>query len=311
MAPSLQPLLEAVDRALSHILNNYQSIQNGTSAEELLTEAGEILLTSLNITSDSLLPMLWGNFSRFDGMTFSYVIKRVVKLIVQMKVFGDVPMVYQAMELFIASNDTTLIVEKLAEFSAWLGSNQVSLMELLTQALPRIDEAFQAFLSLLTQMNLATPAITDVLSDLVRNIIAMLRQMASTSDLLAPLDHYLSKLQGEGGQSGTPRQSGTPLIKTRRRREAPWMPPMRQPMDDFIDMFYIDYSTMFKAISVPPTMPESVETAHVFFANPDLAVVMNGMSCDMPWGLNSSKEETIDAALGVLSYLTLPNKLQR
>lgn len=81
-------------------------------------------------------------------------------------------------------------------------------------------------------------------------------------------------------------------------------------MDDFVDLFYIDYPTMFRAISVPPTTVEIMETVHVFFANPDLNVVMKGATRGMPWGINASREETVDASLGMLSFLTLPATVQ-
>uniref|UniRef100_UPI003AAEC31A uncharacterized protein abca12 n=1 Tax=Centroberyx gerrardi TaxID=166262 RepID=UPI003AAEC31A len=299
MAPALQPYVQSIEKTLHHILNNYQLVQDGSSAQDLFQEAAKIFLTSMNLTSDPFFSMMWGNFSGLNEMSLTQIMKGVVKLIVHMKVFGDVPMVYQAMEQFVASNNTRLLVEKVVELFAWWNSTQASGMDLLTQVLPKICDAFRAFFSILTQMIQDLPASLEQFKDLAENIIAMLRQIASTSDLLAPMDYYLSHLQEQ-------MKGGGPV---RRRREAPMMP-MREPMDDFIDLFYIDYPALFKAVSVQPTTEELMETAHVFFANPDLGVVMKGATRGMPWGLNVSREETIDAALGVLSYLTLPSLFQ-
>ncbi|XP_071381008.1 uncharacterized protein abca12 [Centroberyx affinis] len=299
MAPALQPYVQSIEKTLHHILNNYQLVQDSSSAQELFQEAAKIFLTSMNLTSDPLFSMMWGNFSGLNEMSLTQIMKGVVKLMVHMKVFGDVPMVYQAMEQFVESNNTRLLVEKVVELFAWWNSTQASGMDLLTQVLPKICDALKAFFSILTQMIQDLPASLEQFKDLAENIIAMLRQIASTSDLLAPMDYYLSHLQEQ-------MKGGGPV---RRRREAPMMP-MREPMDDFIDLFYIDYPALFKAVSVQPTTEELMETAHVFFANPDLGVVMKGATRGMPWGLNVSREETIDAALGVLSYLTLPSLFQ-
>lgn len=81
-------------------------------------------------------------------------------------------------------------------------------------------------------------------------------------------------------------------------------------MDDFIDLFYIDYPTMFRALTIPPSSADVMETVHVFAANPDLKVVLKGATHGMPWSLNASREKTIDAALGVLSFLSHPTTFE-
>ncbi|XP_062287286.1 glucosylceramide transporter ABCA12 [Scomber scombrus] len=298
-APFLHPYIEAVEKALSHILKNYHLIQNGSSSQDLFTEAAMIILSSANITSDNIFSMMWGDFSGLNETSVVDMMREAVKLMINMKVFGDVPMIYQALEQFLASNDTRLIVEKVAEMSAWLASTKASGLDLLTQALPKIYEIIR---SILTQTSTDMPKPMGLYEDLAGNIIAMLRQLVSTGGLLPPMDHHLSMSQSA-------MTSSYHMAKIRHRREAPMMP-IRDPVDDFIDLFYIDYPAMFKAISVPPATEEIIDTAHVFFANPDLSIVMKGATRDMPWGLNTSREETIDAALGVLSYLTLPGLFQ-
>ncbi|KAM7407614.1 hypothetical protein PAMA_003372 [Pampus argenteus] len=301
VAPFLQPYTEAVEKALSHILDNYHLLQNSSSCQDLLRETAMILLSSANITSDEIFSMMWGNISGLDE-AIADMMSEAVKLIINMEIFGDAPMIYQALEQFLASNNTRLIIRKVADMSAWLASTQASGLDLLSQALPKIYEILRSFLSILTQLNIDMPTHMGLFEDLAGNIIAMLRQVVSTSGLLAPMDHHLSMSQHVT-------TGGNHMMKVRHRREASLMP-IRDPMDDFIDMFYIDYPAMFRAISVPPATEEIMETAHMFFANPDLSVVMKGATRNMPWGLNASREETIDAALGVFSFFTLPGMFQ-
>lgn len=100
--------------------------------------------------------------------------------------------------------------------------------------------------------------------------------------------------------------------KSRRRREAPTELLASEPTTfNFMELFFIDYPTMFKAVSVTPSQTEILETAHVFLANPDLSVVMKGVTQgatqDTLWDVDTSeREETIEAMLGLLSYLTNP-----
>ncbi len=80
-------------------------------------------------------------------------------------------------------------------------------------------------------------------------------------------------------------------------------------MDDFLDLLDIDYQALLEVLSIPPTSTEILETIHVFFANPDLGVILKGYLSEMTG--NTSQEETIDTALNVLSYLTLPSNGQQ
>ncbi|CDQ67063.1 unnamed protein product [Oncorhynchus mykiss] len=124
-------------------------------------------------------------------------------------------------------------------------------------------------------------------------------------------------------------------VSRRVRRELMRREPMKEPMDDFLDLFYLDYPVLFQALAMPPTMPDIMETAHMFFGNPDLSVVLKGVSRDigmvppslppmgnvsrsmsragaMTWGpsVPPPLDDPIDVALGILSYLTLPRQWQ-
>uniref|UniRef100_A0A8C9YEQ3 ATP binding cassette subfamily A member 12 n=1 Tax=Sander lucioperca TaxID=283035 RepID=A0A8C9YEQ3_SANLU len=296
--PFIQPYIEAIEKTLSHILDNYHLIQVNNSSQDLFGEAAMIFLSSANIKSNDIYPMMEGFFSRLNEANITDMMREAVKVVIDMNLFGNAPMVSQALEQFLASNDSSMIVQKVAEMSTWMASTHASGLDLLTQALPKIYDILRPLLSVLTQTSMDIPANMELFEDLAGNIIAMLRQFVSTSGLLTPMDYHPSMFQQEmAGSNHTTR--------VRNRREAPLMR-TRDPMDDFIDMFYVDYPAMFKAISVPATTTEIMETVNVFFANPDLSVVVKGATSDMPWGLNASREETIDAALGVLSFFTLP-----
>lgn len=297
VAPALQPYMEALVNATGYILDNYQLLQQSTSAEELLKEAAMRFLSSANISSYDIFSIPAGNTtaSLYDLTT------GVIRLMINIKVFGDDPMIYQVLEEFLRSNDTKLIAEKVAELSMWLHSTEASGLDLLSEALFRSYDIVRPVLSALAKMNTDMQATVELLEDLVGNVIAMFRQLVSTGNVPDPMVQHLSDSEMTDGYH-------THLV--RRRRDASLMM-TTDPMNDFIDLFYIDYPTMFKALAVPPTTPEIMETAHVFFANPDLSVVMKGATSGMQWGLNASQEETIDAALGVLSFLTLPDVFEK
>lgn len=297
VAPALQPYMEALVNATGYILDNYQLLQQSTSAEELLKEAAMRFLSSANISSYDIFSIPAGNTtaSLYDLTT------EVIRLMINIKVFGDDPMIYQVLEEFLRSNDTKLIAEKVAELSMWLHSTEASGLDLLSEALFRSYDIVRPVLSALAKMNTDMQATVELLEDLVGNVIAMFRQLVSTGNVPDPMVQHLSDSEMTDGYH-------THLV--RRRRDASLMM-TTDPMNDFIDLLYIDYPTMFKALAVPPTTPEIMETAHVFFANPDLSVVMKGATSGMQWGLNASREETIDAALGVLSFLTLPDVFEK
>lgn len=297
VAPALQPYMEALVKATGYILDNNQLLQQSTSAEELLKEAAMRFLSSANISSYDIFSIPAGNTtaSLYDLTT------EVIRLMINLKVFGDDPMIYQVLEELLRSIDTKLIAEKVAELSMWLNSTEASGLDLLSEALFRSYDIIRPVLSALAKLNTDMQATVELLEDLVGNVIAMFRQLVSTGNVPDPMVQHLSDSEMTDGYH-------THLV--RRRRDASLMM-TTDPMNDFIDLFYIDYPTMFKALAVPPTTPEMMETAHVFFANPDLSVVMKGATSGMQWGLNASREETIDAALGVLSFLTLPDVFEK
>ncbi|XP_073329250.1 uncharacterized protein abca12 [Pagrus major] len=299
VAPFLELYIKAMEKALNHILKNYDLTEDSSLPQKLFEEAAMIYLSSANIPSN-MFSMMWGNFSGLDEISVTGMMREAVKLMMDMEILGSESMVYQALEEFLASNHTNFIVQKVIAMTEWLGTTQASGLDLLTQALPKILDILRPLLSVLSEMGMDMGASVELFEDLAGNTLAMLRQLVSTGGLLSPMDDHLSKQEMTAGNH---------TVRSRHRRESPIMP-MRNPMDDFIDLFYIDYPAMFKAISVPPTTAEIMETVHVFVANPDLEVVVKGATRGMPWGLNASREETVDAGLGMLSFLTLPAAVQ-
>ncbi|KAM6934409.1 glucosylceramide transporter ABCA12 [Xenentodon cancila] len=298
VAPFLQPYTEATLEALSYILDNYHLIQNSNTSQDLFGEAAMIFLTSANISLNDIFSITWGNLSGVNETLVTDMIGDAIKLMIDMKFFGDSPMIYHELEKFLASNDTSLMVKNLVEMSLWLASTKATGVDLLSQVLPKMYDILRPLLSVLTGMNVDLPSGAELFEDLAGNIIAMFRQLVSTGDLLPNMHQQFGVYYSETAGSHN-------MTKVRKRRDLS-MTVTRNPMDDIIDLFYIDYPALFKSISEPPTTTEMIETAHVLFSNPDLNVVMKGLTSDMSWGLNASREETIDAALGVFSYVTLP-----
>lgn len=300
LSPSLPPYIKAMEKAVSHIQANL--LKNNTSSEKLYGEAAMIFLSSLNITSGDMHSMMWGNFSGLNVPHIVGMINDTIELMIDLEIFGHAPELYQTLESFMKSPSPSLMAHRLNEMFAWLATTEASGLDFLTQALPKIHDIFQPLFSVFTQAGMDMTLPLDLFTDLAGNILDMMRQLVNTSNLLGPRVHPHVMFQQQ--------VTGTNHTASRRHKREALMMPERQPMDDFIDLFYIDYSAMITAISKPPTPLEVLETAHVFFANSDLNVVLNGVTRDMPWSLEAPREETITAALGALSFLTHPSTFQ-
>uniref|UniRef100_A0A3Q2QFZ9 ATP binding cassette subfamily A member 12 n=1 Tax=Fundulus heteroclitus TaxID=8078 RepID=A0A3Q2QFZ9_FUNHE len=299
VAPFLRPYIEAAFEALSHVLDNYHLTESSSSSQELIAEAATIFLTSAGLTLNDIFPVMPGNASGVNLALLADTMGEIIKLIIETRVFGHSPVVYQAMEHFLAMNSTYLMVERAYEMAVWLASMEAYGLELLSQTLYKLYGIVRLPLSSLTAVSVHVD--TEVYEDLVGNLFGAFDQLLGTSGLMFPMlqNHHMSDSQMYGGHHG---------LRTRRRRDLSAMTAMTatDPVNDIIDMFNIDYPSMFKAISVPPTTAEVTETAHVLFSNPDLNVVMKGVTNDMPWSLNASREATIDATLGMFSFFTHP-----
>lgn len=295
VAPSLQPYVNAVEAALGHVLASSHLLDGGSATQTLVSEAAMIFLSSLNITSGNA---TWGDVSSVD---ISGMINDTMGLIIDMEIFGYAPELYQALERFREFGPSQM-ASRLQGMIVWLASTDASGLDLIFQVLPQVYDSVRPLISAFTQAA-DLPLPLELFEDLAGNVLEMLKQISSTSHLLAqPEQHYL--------MSSTHQVTwANHTARPRRRRESAPMPP-RSPVDDFVDLFNIDYYTMFYALSQPVSTPEILETAHVFFANPDLGVVLDGVTRDLPWNWEAPREETISAALGVLSFLTHPTTFQ-
>ncbi|XP_076025938.1 uncharacterized protein abca12 [Genypterus blacodes] len=287
VAPHLRPYMEAIERALVHFLNNYSDAPDNMSSQDLYRDAAMIFLASLNLTSEDIYSMMRGNSSELDVKFITDLIIESVKLMADLKIFGDETIrIDLFVEEVLTSNFTRPMLQKVAGLVAWFCSPEASGMQLITEGLPKIFDVVQSCLTALAQITQFLPHIQGPLGQLLVNI-------AKTVGVWGPLKYHL----------------GLPQDHVRYRREVS-MKPLRGPVDDFIDLFYIDYPTLLSALAVPPTSAEILETAHVFLSNPDLGVVIKGVTYGPTWGRNATREDTVDATLGVLSYFTAPNMLE-
>ncbi|KAG7503728.1 ATP-binding cassette sub-family A member 12 [Solea senegalensis] len=301
VAPFLYPHIETVEEALIFIVNN-SHLLNSSSSEDLFKHVAMIFLNSANISSADFFSMIQGDFSTLNEAFITDMLRKVVEQVTELKILGEDPMAYRVLERVLMSNDTSLLVKMVTKSFAWLTSTEAFGVDLLMQVLPKMYDILQGVLSLLNKMNVELPANTELFEGLVGNLIAMLRQIVRTSGPLPPMGQHHGMFLPESTYSNH-------TVRSRHKREALMMP-QRDPMDDFTELFAIDYPAMFKALAVPPSTVEIMDTIHVVFANPDLNVVLKGATSDMPWGLNNSQEETINAVLGVLSFVTLPATLE-
>ncbi|XP_060944020.1 uncharacterized protein abca12 [Limanda limanda] len=301
-APSLQPYIEAVEKAMSYFIINSHLLENSSTCEDLLQQTAMTFLTSANITASDIFSAMSMNVSGLNEASIINALRGVVKFMADLMILGDDPKVYRGLEQILGFKETTLIVRKVVELTTWLGSTRASGVNLAMEVVHRLYDILRSVFPLLSKLCVEMPENSELFVDLAGNTIGMLKQLLGTPGLLPPMHQ-------QQGMSMSHMAGANHSMRVRHKREAPMMQ-MRDPMDDFIDLFYIDYHAMFEALSVPPTTGEIFETVHMFFANPDLSVVLKGVTRDMPWGLNASREETIDASLAGLSLFTLPSVLQ-
>ncbi|KAK5599121.1 hypothetical protein CRENBAI_025848 [Crenichthys baileyi] len=234
VAPFLQPYIEAAFKAMSHILDNYDLNESSSSSQELIEEAAMIFLTSANITLNDIFPMMSGNGSGLNLDLFGENIGEIIKLIIETRVFGHSPEVYQALEHLLATNSTYIMVERVYEMSVWLASTEASGLELLSQALSKMYDIIRLPLSILTKLSMDVD--TEAYEELFGNIFAAFNQFVGTSGLYPPMlqHHYVSYSEMSDGHH---------IMRNRRKRDlSPMM--TRDPMQDIIDLFHIDYPAM-------------------------------------------------------------------
>ncbi|KAK2904797.1 hypothetical protein Q8A67_006596 [Cirrhinus molitorella] len=300
-APWMTPYIEAIEKTIEVILQNGSLLQNSTASPQIIMQALEITLTGMNFTKETINYILSGDiFMNPNGSTVDSLIKEVIQQIIGMGLLGDWPTLYEVMQQVLYLEDTSGTLWKSVEFFNWLATTQDTGLNFVLEVLRKIYEIVRDALTKMPQSCFSKTFI-----DLSGNALYMLKQIKLTSDLFAPVEQYLSPLQMQIAHG----QNLQGLMSNTRNTRTVASKIQREPVDDFLDLLDINYQALFEVLSIPPTSTEVLETIHVFFANPDLGVILKGYLKDMNG--STSQEETIDTTLNLLSYLTLPSNGQQ
>ncbi|XP_016410236.1 uncharacterized protein LOC107741931 [Sinocyclocheilus rhinocerous] len=300
-APWMTPYIEAIGKTIEVILQNGNLLQNSTVSPQIIMQALEITLTGMNFTKETINYILSGDiFMNPNGSTVDSLIKEVIQQIIGTGLLGNWPTLYGIMQQVLYLEETSGTLWKTVDFFNWLYTTQDTGLNLVLEILRKLYDIVR---DALTKMPL--PCLSKTFIDLSGNVLYMLKQIKLTSDLFDPVEQYLSPLKIQIAQG----QNLQGLVSHTRNARRIASEVQREPVDDFLDLLDIDYQALLEVLSIPPTSTEILETIHVFFANPDLGVILKGYLSEMTG--NTSQEETIDTALNVLSYLTLPSNGQQ
>ncbi|XP_072542326.1 glucosylceramide transporter ABCA12 [Salminus brasiliensis] len=293
---SWRPYIMAVQKTMEYVL--LDSYFKETAGPQIVIQAMEIIFTAMNVSSKHINVLLFSDiFSQPIGSSTDMLIKELITKIVDIKLLGDWPIVYVLLNQVLYVEDTSIILEKATELVNWYITTEDTGLYLAMQILPKLNEMVKAVLPAASQLTNPLSNYSDVFVELAGSALYLLRQISSTSKLFAPIDSYLSPLQMQLDLG----QNLKDLVSQTRNSRSEARNVSREPVDDFLDLFKIDYQALALVLSVPLRPEEIVETMHVFFANPDLAIALKGMTG------RSSEDQTIDKALDVLSYLTSPS----
>ncbi|KAI4872788.1 hypothetical protein NFI96_020720 [Prochilodus magdalenae] len=296
--PTWRPFVLAVQKTVDYTLQDSYFNQNVIIGPQIVMQAVEIALTAMNVSSESINAFLSSDiFTTPNNFPIDVLIKDMIRKIIDMKLLGDWPMVYDLLYQLTNVDDSSQILENFIELVNWHSSTQDTGVNLAMQFLPKLYEMIKAILPAASQLTSPLPSSSNLFIELAGNALYLLKQISSTSSLFAPIDNYLIPIQMQLSQG---QNLGGLISQSRNSRRLASMV-QREPVDDFLDLLEIDYATVAQILSVPLSSQEILETVHMFFANPDLAVILKGMSG------NSVQDETIDRALSMLSYLTLPS----
>ncbi|KAG1952045.1 ATP-binding cassette sub-family A member 12 isoform X3 [Pimephales promelas] len=297
-APWMVPYIEAVGKTIEAILQNGYLIQNSTASPLIVMQALEITLTGMNFTEEIINYILSGDIvMNPNGSMVDNIIKEVIQQIIGTGLLEEWPMLYGLMQQVLYFEDTSGTLWKSVEFFNWLYTTEDTGLNFAWEILRKLYEILR---DALTKMPTPLSCLSNTFIDLAGNALYLLKQIQLTSDLFAPVEQYLSPIKmriadGQNLQSLVSHTRNTRRVASKVQRE---------PVDDFLDLLDIDYQALLAVLSIPPTSTDIFETIHVFFANPDLGVILKGLSREMAG--NTNQDVTIDTALNVLSYLTLP-----
>ncbi|CAL9690655.1 unnamed protein product [Knipowitschia caucasica] len=284
MFPFLKPYMKGMRKMLKHILTNSSSVEE--SPAEFFKESSMILLHQFNISSKDFNQIMTGNFS--DKAWVDLVI-RALQAMINMKVFGDDPMLYHTLDQLLTFNDTREIMWKLADMVSWFTSTEAKGQVLLIQTLTKFQEFIGPLLSVLNMMDIDLPPNLQLIDDLTYNANLFIQNLfradlLSLSDPFEMRDHALSNHNAS---------------RIRRRREVSFVP-VSSPMDDFMTLFTMDYRSLWTGLQVPPTASEIQETFLMFFDNSDLSFILKEATKEYDSDLDGiSSSEIVDSMLNL------------
>ncbi|XP_066541950.1 glucosylceramide transporter ABCA12 [Hoplias malabaricus] len=289
---TLRPYVLALQKATEYFLQDGYFNQSVLPTPQIVMQAVEIVLTAMNVSSDAINAFLNSDiFTTPYDFSTDVLIKNLIMNIIDKKLLGNWPVIYDLLNQFIYVENTSLLLEKVTEFVSWYNTTEDNGLDLAMQILTKLYDIVKAVLPGASGFLAPISSYSNLFIDLTGNALYLLRQITNTSNLFGPIDTYLSPLGLGHRIQGIVLQNRNPIKK-------------REPIDDFLDLINVDYQSLAQTLSIPLSSEEIWDTMHMFFANPDLAVILKGMS-------NSSDlDETIDTYLGVLSNLTLPSNGQ-
>lgn len=297
---SWRPYVLAIQKTMEYTLLDSYLNQSVVGNPEFVMQAMDIVLTAMNVSNEYIFLFLSNIFIPLDGPSTDAFIKDLIMKILDMKLLGDWPVLNGLLGQLLYVEDTSQILEKVTELINYYSTTEDNGVYLSMQILSKVYQVIAAVLPSASYQISRLSAYSDLFINLASNGLYLLRQIASTSSLFAPIDNYLSPLQM---QLSLGQNLGNLVSQTRNYRSMA-SNVNREPVDDFLDLIDIDYNTLAQVLSVPLTPEDILETMHVFFTNPDLAVILKGVSG------SSVEGGTIDKALNTLSYLTLPGSGQ-
>ncbi|XP_049340929.1 glucosylceramide transporter ABCA12 [Astyanax mexicanus] len=295
-----KPYITAVQKTIEYVLRNSYFTQSPST--EIVIQAVEVILTAMNFSSDHINSILNSVIlsSSGGGLSPDVLIKELIKKVVDMQLLGYMPILYDQLNNILSFVDSSHIFEKAMELYNWYSTTQDTGVDLVMQILSKLYEMVNSVLPAASQLTNPLPYFSDTVFQLASNVFYLLRQISQTSNLFAPIDNYFSPIQMQLSQGKTLME----LVAQSKISRMNVSNANKEPVDDFLDLFGVDYQTLAQALSVPLTSEELLETVHGVFANPDLAILLKGVTGA------SSQDQTIDKALDVLSYLTLPSSGQ-
>lgn len=290
--PEMMPYITVIKDTVQYILQN-GLLQNSTTDPEIIMQALEITLTGMNITEESINYFLSGNmFTNPSGSTIDNIISDMIQQVIHMELLGDSPMLYGIMQQFVYLDNTSGILHKLIDVVNWFSFTEETGINFVIEGLPKLYEIVRKILPFVSTVTSPLQCFSDTFIDIAENVLYMLRQIKQTSNLFAPMEHFLNPLQMELAQG----QNLPELLSHTRNARRHTSEGNVEPVDDFLDLLDIDYQALLQILSVPLTTSEILETIHVFFANPDLAVILNGL-------LGEGNRKVYYEALNVMSDL--------